>query len=288
MRIQSGVDIEENGKSQSIRNRESWLKILVLTLFSLIIAFKLVTSSFNINMDDFRFTDLLSLILSLFAIALSMAFYFKATDTSTDFYNNTYIFTKEISEILGRIEAGFGERLRHLDEGYNKLGDKFEKLPIDPIKAEQKVKKEEVEINKKEIELNRIFEGLAKRAKLDDKEKIDLLNQLELKNKEIQDSKRELNFLKHRIEDVNRHRSIKNQPITIATSNYLEKLVKEMNLQSGSQDEIVTRFNNFRENIPNYIYEHLTQNEFLNSEGELTRKGIEILKDFSERKASLY
>lgn len=284
MRIQSGADIEENDKSQSIRNRESWLKILVLALFSLIIAFKLVTSSFNINMDDFRFTDLLSLILSLFAIALSMAFYFKATDTSNDFYNNTYIFTKEISEILGRIEAGFGERLRHLDEGYNRLGDKFEKLPIDPIKAEKKVKQEEVEINKKEIELNQIFEGLARRAKLDDKERKDLLNQLELKNKEIQDSKRELIFLKRRIEDVNRNRLIKNQPITIASANYLERLIKEMNLQSGSQDEIVKRFKSFKEDIPEFIFEHWKQIDLINSEGELTVRGIEILKNLFGRK----
>ena len=39
----------------------------------------------------------------------------KATDTSNNFYDNSYKFTKEISEILGRIEAGFGEKLKHID-----------------------------------------------------------------------------------------------------------------------------------------------------------------------------
>jgi len=63
-------------------------------------------------------STLLSLLLALFSVALSALFYFKATDTSNAFYDNTYKFTKEIAELLVKIESGFGEKLRHLDEGY--------------------------------------------------------------------------------------------------------------------------------------------------------------------------
>lgn len=92
---------EKDERSPAIRNRESWLKVFVITLVSIIIAWKFVTSPISINLSEFKFSDLLSLTLALFSISLSVAFYFKATDTSNDFYDNTYKFTKEVSEILG-------------------------------------------------------------------------------------------------------------------------------------------------------------------------------------------
>ncbi len=285
MRIQSGVYIEENEKSQAIRNRESWLKVLVIALFSFIIALKLVTSSFNINMSDFRFTDLLSLILAIFAMVLSVAFYFKATDTSNDFYNNTFIFTKEISEILGRIEAGFGERLRHLDEGYTKLGDKFENLPFDPIKAEKKVKHEEEEIKKKEIERDRMLEELAQRAKLEDNEKKALFNKLDMENKELLDAKRELEFLKRRLEDA--ERSSEHPPSRIprmraSTKVFLANIVNQMEVFNATPGEIDARFNSLKEDIPEGIIDDLKHIGFLSPDGELTVRGVQILRNIAK------
>ena len=123
------VSIETDEKSQAIRNRESWIKVYVIFIFSSLITWKLAISKINLDLSDFNFTDLLSLLMALFAISLSVAFYFKAEETSNKFYHNSYEFTKEISEILGRIEAGFGEQLRHLDQGYTGLRDKVDGIP---------------------------------------------------------------------------------------------------------------------------------------------------------------
>ena len=55
--------IKSDEINETIRNRESWLKVSVILLFSLLITWKLLTSPININLSDFNFTDLLSLIL---------------------------------------------------------------------------------------------------------------------------------------------------------------------------------------------------------------------------------
>ena len=69
-----------NPKDPNIANRESWLKVCVIGGFSALIAWKVLSAPIIFNLSDFRFTDLLNLLLAFFAIALSVAFYFKATD----------------------------------------------------------------------------------------------------------------------------------------------------------------------------------------------------------------
>jgi len=168
------IIIEKEEKSQAIRNRESWLKVYVIFVFSSLIAWKLATSFINLDLSDFNFTDLLSVLMALFAIVLSVAFYFKAEETSNKFYHNSYEFTKEISEILGRIEAGFGEKLRHLDEGYTGLRDKFDNIPssmekqiLNITEKSYNVEKEKKEIGEKYSEFDRHFNDKLKDAILE-------------------------------------------------------------------------------------------------------------------------
>ena len=99
-----------------IKNRESWFKMIILSAFSIVIIVKLLSSSFSINLSDLKFTDILSLLLALFSMGISIAFYFKATDTSNEFYNNTYRFTQDMSKILERMESGFGEKLSNIQD----------------------------------------------------------------------------------------------------------------------------------------------------------------------------
>ncbi len=89
--------------------------LLVTTILALVIAWKIYRSE----------VDLTGTILALFSVGLSVAFYFKANETSNQFYDNTYKFTNNMSELLGRIDSGFGERLRHLDEGNNHIREKL-------------------------------------------------------------------------------------------------------------------------------------------------------------------
>jgi hypothetical protein len=105
---------------------------------SCLLAIKLFQADFTSILSEFNFSDLLALFLAMFSIALAVLFYLKASETSNVFYDNTYKFTKDVSEILGRVEAGFGEKLQHLNEGYTGLKSVVEKIPFDREKAEKK------------------------------------------------------------------------------------------------------------------------------------------------------
>ena len=178
------------------------LRDLIILAVLIVITWKLVSAEFKIDLSNFNFSDFLSLTMSIFAISLAVAFFFKASDTSNKFYDNVYKFTKEVSEILGRIEAGFGERLRHIDEGYSGLREKFENLPFDLPSAKQQEEEEKKEIEQKEAKFKEILNSLMERAQLAEEEKSDLLSRLEESQQELETSKRELRRLQRDINDA--------------------------------------------------------------------------------------
>ena len=70
---------------------------------------------------DFSFDSILSILLAFFSIFISIFFYFKADETSTNFYNSSYEFMKDISVTLGKIEERFGEKLNSLNDKVSHL-----------------------------------------------------------------------------------------------------------------------------------------------------------------------
>ena len=141
------TEVSQNSSNENPKN-DLWniFKFIASLLFTILFVYKLAIADLSFDFSKFDFNALLALLLSLFAIGLSIVFYFKATDTSNLFYDNTYKFTKDISNILGRIEAGFGEKLQNLDKGYSGLLNKIDKENTSPKDIEEtKTDKKEVE-----------------------------------------------------------------------------------------------------------------------------------------------
>lgn len=179
----------------------SWVNIRDIALLALIVIliYKIARADLKFDFSAFSFTDLLALILALFSVWLSVAFYFKADDGSKQFYDNSYRFTKETSELLGRIEAGFGERLRHLDEGYNQMLGRIDRLPTSAIGA--KVDQQETVIEQAEEERRNLFEKLAERAMLAEGEKATLFANLERTNAQLE-------MAHQKVAELERHRRV--------------------------------------------------------------------------------
>jgi len=168
-------------ESEKIILINTWFKIVLISSITGTILYKIITFSLDITKFDlskFDFSDLLSLILAIFSIGLSVMFYIKADETSNRFYDNTQKFTRDISEILGRIEAGFGEKLKHIDEGYSKFIEDYYSngKPLIESKLEEK---ENEEIKKKEQDDNKIIQNLIDKSKLDSEQK-DMIVQMEI------------------------------------------------------------------------------------------------------------
>ena len=176
------------------------LRDLVVVLILGIFAWKLLNSEIALNLEKFGFTDLLSVLLAFFAMGMAVAFYFKATETSNRFYDNIYNFTKDTSEMLGRIESGFGERLKRLDEGYIRMGERIQNMPSGKrdADAKKKIKDEEEVIDKAEEERKVLINQLIERAKFQTKEEERFISKLKEEEQKLTDAHKELARLKRR------------------------------------------------------------------------------------------
>lgn len=256
---------------------------LVICLLLIVISVKIIQIDLRIDFAGFNFTDLLSMLLAFFATALSAAFYFKANESSNVFYNNTYKFTKDVSEILGRIEAGFGERLKHIDESYVGLSNKIDRFDVGKAKEEQR--KEEELIREKEEERERLFNDLTERAKSVDAEMAALLSKLKENALELEKSHDDLNRLKSQIHDsrvntesggslvvqrsfieylADRLKANFGESLKAATMRDLEQCISVM-FKTGSLDE----------RDRNYMLEK----SLINDDNSLTRKGRTMLRN---------
>ena len=206
---------------------------LLIASFSILLIYKFVDIDIGIKADSLDVSDILSILLAFFAIGLSVFFYFKSSEESSRFYENSYIFTKEISELLGRIEAGFGEKLRHIDDGYNVISGKFDSLRLERESTQKIVEKDtqqlEIAINEKK-KVDEILEKYE--IDLSDKQKI-----LKIQNSEIENLQKEINRKTHNIEFLeNRMLSLHSSGIENAKAGHLE----EINQKASFQNMIAT------------------------------------------------
>ena len=292
--------------TEKIKSRESWAKIIFYLIVTALVAYKIAITEINLDFSNFSFsfTDLLSLTLAIFAIATSIAFYFKATDTSNRFYDNTFKFTKDISIILGRIEAGFGERLKHIDEGYASFRDKFEfggsssdvldakKLELEEDEQKLDAKKIELEEDqqklKKEIsEKDQILSTLMDQAKLDESQKKEVISKLKNKDYEILKLNRELRNLKREIKSS--EQDIEDELINeTQLLDYLSHLIKsgDFNRRMIRREPLEVLLRELKLDFDHHdpkFYEDLLRNGFISNDGRFTIKGVKTLKLIEQR-----
>jgi hypothetical protein len=256
-----------------------FLRDLLLVALMVVVAWKLLNADIKLDLASFSFNDFLALVLALFSVALSVAFYFKANDASNQFYDNTYKFTKEMSEILGRIEAGFGERLRHLDEGYSGMRDRLDKLPHYGATPSD-VKKEEEEIKRKEGEQRALIEDLARKAKLAEHEKQALFANLSQKSEELEQARMELRQMQESSHPVPTHR---NRSQRRAVLSYVGRKLKsalppDESAESLTSVRIRKLFADNRAEIADEAIEDMKQLDLLDSTERLTGEGLVLLR----------
>ena len=262
----------------TLSNVRDMLIIALLTIAT----WKLIGINISITLESFSFTDLLSVFLAFFAIGLSVAFYFKATDTSNKFYDNSYKFTKEISEILGRIESGFGEKLKHIDDGYTGLRDKFDRIPFDVDMAKQEEEKEKKHIKEQEEEINKVILDLLEKARVADDEKEKVLSQLDQNAKELERSRFELRKLQRKINSVE-------DDFSDVPHNFYEYLSKQLEgvlprkYAYAPTRVIRHKFNDFvKDGVLDEMDIQYMESSHLVLDGELTEKGAKLVRKIIE------
>jgi len=259
----------------------SWAKLrdLSVMLVCTVLAYRLAVSKVTIDLSGFGFTDLLSLILAISAIVLSAAFYFKADESSKSFYNNSYEFTKNISELLGRIEERFGAQLLSINKGYDELNNKFNVAPVDLNKVKEDKEKEEEVIRKNEVEYQEIIDGLMEKAKMDDAQKDQMSAHMFNLKAEADHAKSEL--AKHTASL--RSESFDPQSLSDTLFGFFADYVGK-NFDTNrrySTGVIASRFNTHlsRNSIAPWIVGEM-ESLGLCKDGELTQEGVKVLSFF--------
>lgn len=157
---------------QDRNKRTSFVKgtICIVTGICVVIFTLLICAS--IYKNNFTTESILSMLLAFFSIFISIFFYFKADETSADFYDSSYKFMKDISVTLGKIEERFGEKL-------NSLNDKITHL--------DRVSKETSrQIEDKQVDKDGIINELLEKTNLNEEEKERYKRELEKKEEEIE------------------------------------------------------------------------------------------------------
>ncbi|MEI6040517.1 MAG: hypothetical protein WCP93_04180 [Candidatus Berkelbacteria bacterium] len=284
----------QNNLNEIIKIREHWLKICVIALFSLIgglfltlFIIKLFSVEFKINIIDFNYSDFISILLAFFSVGLAVAFYLKTTETSNKFYDNTYKFTKDFSEILGRIEVKFSEKLEHIDNASIGISDKIEKLkyPQQPTEASsdnKKIEKEKIDAQK---ESDKVINDLVDQLGKTSEEKNHL--RTKLKNAEEKLIQKSIESLRQKItlESLRDKFEINNLPNQIVkfTATQIIPILGHEALRLPTQ-ALNDKFQSIKNRLPKAYIADLQLHKLIDKEDNLTNKGYLFIKELAKNK----
>lgn len=111
---------------------------------------KLFSGDLSLDFGKLSATELVSFLLAFFSIGLSAAFYFAATSQSNQFYDNVNKFSKDTSELLGRLD----EQVKGIGGRQSELKDSIDKHYLRDRPNQNEEAKGEVEAKAKEVEEN--------------------------------------------------------------------------------------------------------------------------------------
>lgn len=264
-------------KSDKILKFISVLSIIALCW--VLVIWALFSGKISFNLIDFRFTDFISLILAIFSMCLSVLFYFKATNSSEQFYHHSLTFTKNISEILGEIKAGFGERLRHLDEVYSNMSQNIGRYSD---KDDKKILKDKEDLHKELEEKEKIINDLAAKANIIGPEREKLILEIREKDNKILKLKSEIEKLKTRNQKSTSH--IKIAPMI----GYFKKRIMTAEMEAAlifnDFEQLNFELNKYlsehSETISSFFIEDMQKVGLLDNELHFTKEGFEIFKRY--------
>jgi rRNA maturation endonuclease Nob1 len=271
-------------KSDQIKNRESWLKTGVIIFFSLVIGiplfWKLLINEINFDFAQLNFESVLTLVVSFFAIILSVLFYFKANESSNQFYNNSYTFTKDISETLRGIEAGFGEKLSNLDKGNEDLKRTFETY-ISPAEIKKGVAEGKKEVKEIKEEKDKIIESLSKESEMSKKDINNYLKMIRQKDSELMEKNKMVRNLKQT--SVNNYSfTIDRNKLQYISDYTVANILPDLSTLEMQHDNLLRKI--FRSKALSFTIKYINlMKEFGYVDGDiiLSESGIEFIKDLS-------
>lgn len=157
-------------------------EIAVVGVFSYL-SVMLLSGDLRLDFGSLSPTELVSILLAFFSIALSVAFYFAATGQSNQFYDNVNRFTKDTSELLGRLDEqvkGIGGKQSELKDSMDKYYERER-----PKAAQAASEAAQEEVKEAERTLSMLVSELLDKSNLTQPERADFEAKLKEKDAEL-------------------------------------------------------------------------------------------------------
>ncbi|MFG6494831.1 hypothetical protein P8610_05695 [Fictibacillus sp. UD] len=297
-RLQMFSNKNKNQDSHSIdeiKNRESWLKIIIIGAFALLIFYKIATAPFV-----FRFSDFISVFCSLFAIAISLIYFSKLNklEKMIESHMSKTVVTAEpqpvsveetkTAEPVEQLELFEEEKVEkpaaevdEIEEVVEEVEEPEEESISEEIWETQRIKEEE--LAKIEMDKTQIYNELFTRAQLSNEEMKYFNERIREKETETFNTKQELNQFKDRIQNVFK----KTPQLFQKRDSRIEGIVRMMNpitLKNASLEDLNQRMDQVIDIIPEETLESLVKDGYLDNQYHLTRSGyrefIHVSKTF--------
>jgi hypothetical protein len=147
------------------------------------LAIRIFSGDLSLDFTKLSPSELVSILLAFFSIALAAAFYFAATNASNQFYDNINKFNKDTSELLGRLD----EQIKHVNTRQKELGDRIDKryLSSSDHEEESKRKENEEQIAEAQAKWQESLDKILNSATIEPEEKQRLESELKRKDEEL-------------------------------------------------------------------------------------------------------
>ena len=287
---------KNNEQSAEFKNRESWLKIIIIGAFALLIFYKIATAPFV-----FRFSDFISVFSSLFAITISLIYFNKVSKlekmiesltskerVSPSFESKPAVAVIEEDPDQEQLEL-FEEKEEKIvvpeevEEATEEIEKEHEEEVIDEEEIWETQRIKEEELAKIEMDKTQIYNELFSRAQLSKEEMTYFNEKIREKETESFNTKQELNQFKDRIQNVFK----KTPQFFQKRDSRIEGIVRMMNpvtLKNASLEDLNQRMDQVIDVIPEETLNSLIRDGLLDDTYHLTRSGyrefIHVSKTF--------
>ncbi len=261
-------------------------KYLMLIAVVTVIVYRCATLNFGITADSLEVSELLAVLLAFFSMGIAIMFYSRSSADSNRFYENSYTFTKETSELLGRIEAGFGERLRHLDEGYSDISKKFDDVIAAREQTRKQVEQEEDDIQQILRDKEEFVASLLAKTNMQEAEKQQALDELRTKDLELQDAQEELQRFRTKLRrlELRTHSRDVTQAFDNEILNVLERLSDHIGIRHfrrARREILSTMIQSKRDQISENDKAKLIASGILREDLSLTEAGRTMIRRYA-------
>ncbi|WP_144701809.1 hypothetical protein [Fictibacillus phosphorivorans] len=297
----SNKNNKNNEQSAEFKNRESWLKIIIIGAFALLIFYKIATAPFV-----FRFSDFISVFSSLFAITISLIYFNKVSKlekmiesfTFKERAAQSFETTPAVAVVVEEPEQEQLELFEEKEEQHKVPVSEVEEVDAtEEDEKEQEVKEEvideeeiwetqrikEEELAKIEMDKTQIYNELFSRAQLSKEEMTYFNEKIREKETESFNTKQELNQFKDRIQNVFK----KTPQFFQKRDSRIEGIVRMMNpvtLKNATLEDLNQRMDQVIDVIPEETLNSLIRDGLLDDTYHLTRSGyrefIHVSKTF--------